>query len=180
MISLAHTVADSSLPEILEVLAHELDRELSYLLPEFSVDARGALALDLADQCRRVGGNRLPTARGVAAPDLPGTDPAYGLLFDAWVAALSDKTRMPDAWVSVATYKLLEVARTILGNQYVPKGRSLRSRDDAMWQAYRGNCRATGIEFGISSERVRQIVRERARDELNSRQGDLFGDVPDT
>lgn len=171
-----HTRQATDVPELHEVLAYEFGKELAKLLPTMLEGERKQLELKLIDQCRlRAGGNRLPSARSIAADDLASSDPAYDALQEALLLTMSACSSVPPALLRIAVIRLLDVVRNTLGGLYFPKGRStLTIRDEAMWRAYRGNCRATAIQFSLSSERVRQLMVRRLRTEIDARQGDLF------
>lgn len=171
------------LPELLGLLAYELRRALAALLRGRADADLDRLALALAWECsNRIGGHRLPVAAGVAATDLPAADYGYAALSDAWADMLVAESGMPQQWVHVAVVRLLQIARDVLGSQYVPKGTASRlraqrlARDEAMWNDFRGSFREVGIAHGISSERARQVISQRLRAERAARQRNLFDD----
>lgn len=171
------------LPELLGLLAFELRGELEELLPDRGAEQLDALVVSLAQAASdRIGGHRLPVAPAVAAADLPAADFGYAVLAEAWSEQLGSDSGMPQQWVRVAVIRLLQIAREVLGSQYVPKCTVARqraqrlARDEAVWNDFRGSFRAVGIAHGISSERARQIIIKRLRAERAERQLRLFDD----
>ncbi|MCL4759731.1 MAG: hypothetical protein KJZ96_15460 [Rhodocyclaceae bacterium] len=167
------------LPELLGLLAYELSRELTALLPARSTDLVNKLALALTrSAAARIGGHRMPVAPSVPASELADADAGYAALADVWFKLLERDMNMPQQWVRVAVLRLLDTARVVVGGQYVPKGVicQRRERDEALWDEFRGNYRETGIAHGISAERVRQVIGARLRAERAARQGRLFDD----
>ncbi len=167
---LARTAA---LPDLLGLLAHDLARALGGLVPAMDAQVRDQLALDLTHECRsRVGGHRLVSAPHFTAEELRG-DPAYGLLYDAWLAMLIGKTGLPEGWATVATLRLLDTLRQVAGGHYLPKGRQDRDMEK-MYREFRGSFRETGLRYRLSAERVRQLLVPYIEAERAARQRDLF------
>lgn len=171
------------LHELLGLLAYELRQALAELLPGQAATQLGGLAMSLTWECsNRIGGHRLPVAPAVAAADLPAVDVGYAVLYEAWSELLGADSGMPPQWVRVAVIRLLQIARDVLGSQYVPKCTTARqraqrlARDEALWNDFRGSFRAVGIAHGISSERARQVIIKRLRAERAERQRRLFDD----
>lgn len=171
--------------ELLGVLASDLASELGRIMPAMPGTARDGLALTLAEHARQtVGGMRLRSAPDVPAADLPAADwLTYGRLANVWEAellrALPDQ---PHPWAQVAVLRLLDVLRSALGGEYVPKcaGRdqvARIARNDEMWRAFRGDYREVAITFNVTAERARQILKARLESERRSRQGSLFPDA---
>ncbi|MFN3987622.1 MAG: hypothetical protein ACK4KV_19195 [Rhodocyclaceae bacterium] len=170
--------APADVPELLSLLAVELDSTLARLLPAMSEGAREQLAMDLMHCCRKtIGGHRLPTARHKPAAQLL-ADPAYGRLHDAWRPMLTQQSGMPDPWVSVALLHLLDTLRTTARGEYIPRSTRATSPHmiEEMYRRHRGDFRETGLEFGISGERVRQLIGPLIAADRASRQARLFDD----
>ncbi len=167
------------LPELLGLLAFELRRELEALLPDRGAERLDALAIDLAQAASdRIGGQRPPIAPHVAAADLPAADAAYAVLADVWCPQLASVAGMPTEWLRVAVSRLLDIARGVLGGQYIPKWRAARTAAlaESLWERFRGDIRAVAIEHNISGTRARQLLAARLAAERDKRQGKLFDD----
>lgn len=170
--------APTDVPELLGLLAIELDATLARLLPASPLQEREQLAVDLMHACRTtVGGHRLRVAPHIPAGDLR-ADPAYCRLYDAWHPMIAKHSAMPTAWVDVAVLQLIDTLRKVVKGEHIPKKRYISAeRDvDEMYRRFRGDFRALGLELGLSGERVRQLLTPLMKAEAKRRQPDLFGD----
>ncbi|MFC5772115.1 hypothetical protein [Thauera sinica] len=170
--------APTDVHELLSLLACELDTALTRLQPAMPVADREHLAIELMHACRlTVGGHRLPAFPSLAASELL-ADVAYSKLYDGLRAVLDTHITMPSAWLDVATLQLLDTVRETAKGEYIPKTRYIAAERnlDEMWRNFRGDFRATGLEYHLSSERIRQLMRPLMAADLKSRQGNLFPD----
>lgn len=167
-----------SLPELLGLLAYELEATLARLLPAWPAAELEQFALELTQVCRvTIGGHRLLAAPHLSASELR-ADAAYGVLHDAWRPLVLTRASMPAAWADVAVLHLIDTLRRVAGGAYLPKSRySLTEPDVAeMFRSFRGSFRDTGLRYGLSAERVRQLLVPLIKADRASRQPDLFGE----
>lgn len=138
-------------------------------------DAAALIVDVLLEAGKRAWIGRVPRVPHATAAELPEADPVYRTLYNAWVVALPGYLAVRDAEIHVIVCSLLHVVRETVGGEYVTVGRQDTAlRDERIYRDFRGDYRSLAIREGLTETRVRQIVNERHKHEVSSRQGSLF------
>ena len=107
---------------------------------------------------------------------LIGTEIFVSLMEDPSLKALGEDR------LAAMCFRVTEQVRSSVGGTslYIAKGQQyeVSRRDRQIWQQFRGdNYDALAIEHGLSTMRIRQIIKRVRTAELRKRQSDLFAQV---